>query len=338
MFMIVAHHYVVNSGLLECVSEQGELGSKDVFLLLFGWGGKTGINCFVLITGYFMCKSNITLLKWLKLFLEVEFYKIVFWAIFTFSGYIPFSLKGLIKAVFPFTSVSDGFVSCFLLFYLFIPFINRLISNLSEREHLCLIVLNLFVYTVLPSFVNANVTFNYVMWFAIVYVGAAYIRMYPKNLYDNTKFWLAVLVFSVLLSWTSVVTLAFVLHGLGKGIGLAYFFVNDSNKIMAVVTSLCAFMFFKSINISYSRFINTVAASTFGVLMIHANSDAMRAWLWHDVCNNVAVYSSGNIVLHAIGCVAAIYIICTLIDYLRIRFVEKPMMKILRRHTGRIEL
>lgn len=44
MLMIVAHHYVVNSGLLDCIEKQSQLGVKDYFLLLFGWGGKTGIT------------------------------------------------------------------------------------------------------------------------------------------------------------------------------------------------------------------------------------------------------------------------------------------------------
>ena len=73
--------------------------------------------------------------------------------------------------------------------------------------------------------------------------------------------------------------------------------------------------------------INTVAASTFGVLMIHANSNTMRRWLWHDVCNNVGAYEAGNVVAHAIVCVVAIYTICTVIDMVRIRFIEKPVLK-----------
>ena len=61
MITIVAHHYVVNSGLLDCIEKQAPLEFKDYFLILFGMGGKTGINCFVLITGYFMCTSYITI-------------------------------------------------------------------------------------------------------------------------------------------------------------------------------------------------------------------------------------------------------------------------------------
>lgn len=62
MLLIVAHHYVVNSGLTAVDGPvYAELLSvKSLCLLLFGAWGKIGINCFVLITGYFMCTSRIT--------------------------------------------------------------------------------------------------------------------------------------------------------------------------------------------------------------------------------------------------------------------------------------
>lgn len=52
MLCIVAHHYVVNSGLLELISKTASLTPNSFFLLFFGWGGKTGINCFLVITGW----------------------------------------------------------------------------------------------------------------------------------------------------------------------------------------------------------------------------------------------------------------------------------------------
>lgn len=61
MIAIVSHHYVVNSGLMECINASNPLGFNSIFLLLFGCWGKIGINCFVLITGCFMCESKITL-------------------------------------------------------------------------------------------------------------------------------------------------------------------------------------------------------------------------------------------------------------------------------------
>lgn len=67
MALIIAHHYVVNSGVLDIMHSDG-LIPKSIFLYLFGAWGKTGINCFVMITCYFMCKSEISIRKFLKYF------------------------------------------------------------------------------------------------------------------------------------------------------------------------------------------------------------------------------------------------------------------------------
>lgn len=94
MLLIVAHHYVVNSGVKPLMTEN-PLVAKSIFLYLLGMWGKTGINCFVLITGYFMCKKQITLRKFLKLLLEVEFYNVVIGGLFLLTGYESISLKAL---------------------------------------------------------------------------------------------------------------------------------------------------------------------------------------------------------------------------------------------------
>lgn len=80
------------------------------------------------------------------------------------------------------------------------------------------------------------------------------------------------------------------------------------------------------IKIGYNKIINTIAASTFGVLLIHANSNTMRRWLWQDTFNNVGAYESGNVVIHAVVSVVLIYAVCTVIDLIRIRLVENPIM------------
>ena len=87
-----------------------------------------------------------------------------------------------------------------------------------------------------------------------------------------------------------------------------------------------AFLFFKNLKIGCSKGINTVAASAFGVLCIHANSDTMRQWLWRDTCNNLGAYQTSYAVIHAIGCVVVIYAVCTLLDSLRIRLLERPLL------------
>lgn len=328
MLIIVAHHYVVNSGLVEMVESAETLRGNDIFLLLFGWGGKTGINCFVLITGFFMCTSKISVRKFLKLLGEVYFYNVLFFAIFTLTGYAPFSSEDFWYAIFPFFYVSDGFTTCFLLFYLFIPFLNILLNGMTEKQHAALVGLCLFIYTIISSVpkLGGNVDFNYVTWFTVLYFLSSYIRLYPKEIYNNTKLWGWLSLGSVLLSWASMIVIAFFDRLLGKDYSV-YFFVADSNKILAVVTALCAFMFFKNVKIKQSRWINTCAASTFGVLQIHANSDVMRQWLWRDVLDNVSYYQSEWLVVHACCAVVGVYVLCTIIDQIRIMIIEKPLFR-----------
>lgn len=327
MLMIVAHHYVVNSGLMSCIDAQNVLHFQDYFLLLFGWGGKTGINCFVLITGYFMCTSAITKKKFFKLLGERYFYAVAIWCLFFFTGYEAFSVKGFLKMMFPFFTVADNFTSCFLLFYLLIPFLNKLIHALTAKEHFMLMAWCIGVYVFLPSFAKANVVFNYITWFSILYVIASYIRLHPKDWLNSTKITGSLAGASLLLSWMSVIVLAIVSRFIGKEIGICYYFVADSNKVLALITGVSTFLFFKNLKIGYSKAINTIAASTFGVLLIHANSDTMRRWLWGDVCNNVGAYQEGNIIIHAIASVMVIYFVCTIIDMIRNRLIEQPLIK-----------
>lgn len=93
MLMIVAHHYVVNSGLTadDGPLRAAPLAANSIYLYLFGMWGKTGINCFLMITGYFMCTSKITVRKFLKLYLWVVFYGIVINGIFLATGRLEFS-------------------------------------------------------------------------------------------------------------------------------------------------------------------------------------------------------------------------------------------------------
>lgn len=102
-----------------------------------------------------------------------------------------------------------------------------------------------------------------------------------------------------------------------------YRLVSDSNALMAVATAVTSFMFFKNLKIPYNKYINTIGASTFGVLLIHANSDTMRRWLWRDVVDCVGHYADELYWLRPIIAVLLIFTICIVIDYIRIKTVEK---------------
>lgn len=321
MMLIVAHHYVVNSGLLD-VMHNDPMSGRSLYLYLIGMWGKTGINCFVLITGYFMCKSHITVKKFLKLLLEILFYNIVVWAVFIGIGYEPFSLKVAMKVLSPIQSVTHDFTSCFLIFYLLIPFLNILIQNLDKRMYIRLIGLCLFTYTILGTIPKFDVSFNYVTWFCILYFIASYIRMYGLFTKIKNSQWGILTALTLILAYTSVIGVNWI--NVQFGVNLDCFeLVADSNAIFAVIVSVCSFMYFKDLPIKQSKLINTISASTFGVLCIHANSDTMRHWLWKDVVNCIGQYSSEQLVLLSLVSIFCIFFSCIIIDYIRIHTLEK---------------
>ena len=322
MLLIVAHHYVVNSGVLDVMYQQ-PLSANSILLFLFGMWGKIGINCFVLITGYFMCKSNITIKKFLRLVLEVEFYKVVIYLVFIASGYESFSLTGVAKAILPITSIGTNFTGCFLVFYLCIPFLNILVRNMSEKQHLALLGLVFFTYIFMGTVPKFGVTMNYVSWFICLYFIASYIRLYPKELFEKAKLWGVCTVVLAILCILSVLCCVWIGARIDKQI--AFYFVTDSNTFLAVCIGVPSFLFFKNLKIKQSRMINTIAASTFGVLLIHANSDTMRKWLWQTVLNVKGAFSLSTplLVLHATLSVLGVFTVCVIIDQIRIRTVER---------------
>jgi len=85
-------------------------------------------------------------------------------------------------------------------------------------------------------------------------------------------------------------------------------------------------MYFKDLNIKQSKLINVIGGGTFGVLLIHANSDTMRQWLWKDLCNNVGHYATNAIYIHAILVPIAVFTVCSAIEFLRMKTIEKPLI------------
>ena len=329
MLLIVAHHYVVNSGLFDVMNED-VLCANTTFFSLFGAWGKTGINCFLLITGYFMCKSNISLRKFLRLILWVVTYNILITVIFIIGGgNTPKEILHMIFDAIPFRVIdSSHFTTCFVFFYLSIPFLNIILNNLSKRWHQWLIILMLIIYTLHGSIPKVmGVSMNYVSWFSVLYFIAAYLRLYPiKD--GNTKFWGVATLISFAISSIGILLLNYlqVKFGIEAKVQYSYMLVQDSNALLALINGITSFMWFKSIKLRNSKVINTIAASAFGVLLIHANSNAMRQWLWYYTVNCMGHFDTPYYWAYAIGCVLAIYVVCTLIDYIRIKTIETPLL------------
>ena len=325
MIMIVAHHYIINSGLTgaDGVLLSDYTSSNSIFMTIWGAWGKTGINCFLMITGYFMCTSKITIRKFVKLLGQVYLYKLLFFVIFLFAGYETVSATRLVKLLMPVWGFTNGFVPCFIAFWLSIPFLSILVQNLNKRQHQLLLMLSIGCYTILGSLPTFDVSFNYITWFGIIFFIASYIRLYPNPFFERKTMWGLLTIASFFLAIASILGIRLLF---GSKMGLGYNLVSDSNKIFAVAIAVCSFLWFKNLDIKHCKIVNAFGAGTFGVLLIHANSDAMRTWLWNDVVDVAGYYyalPTWKLALYSVGVVLTIFLISNLIDQLRILTAEK---------------
>lgn len=327
MLVIVAHHYIVNSGVIQCIVSTPphflQINRFNVyFALVFGWGGKTAINVFILITGYFMCRQQFKWRKVVFLALEIVLYRWLIYGIFLASGYESFNLKEFIKTVLvlPY-DFGWGFSSSFVGLYVLVPFINKLLSTLEKKELEKLICVLLVLFTGFSTFLF-NTSFEYIGWYVTVYLIGSYLRLYEMDWMNSRCITGLLCACSLAFSWLSVICIRFLAEKMNRNLSY-YYFVADSNKVLAIVTAISLFLLFKNINIGSNRLINKFSASTFGVLMIHASSDTMRRWLWQDVCKNTFAFATNSFIFHAVFCTLAVYIVCVSIDMVRKFFTDR---------------
>lgn len=329
MLMIIAHHYVVNSGITDLFDYNNITGNM-VFFQFFGWGGKTGINCFLLITGFFMCKQEFTWRKLLKLVLEIKFYQFAIWAIFLFTGYQRFSFYDLYLNTFSISlGLGRNFVSGYVVLFLLVPFLNTLIKSLNKKELLWLVVLLVIICSVIPTLVLASF-YEYTVWYVAMYLIGSYLRIYPPQFIFRTRtltwFWLSMLVLTMI--FASIIFMDYAKR-LGVESSNWDYFVSDSNKVLALIGSVTFFLLFKRINIGHVKLINNVAKTVFGVFMIHTQSDTMRQWLWKDVFDCAGQYGSSTAWINALIAINLVFVACAIIDYMRINLLEKPLFSII---------
>ena len=290
--------------------------------MIFGWGGKTAINVFILITGYFMCRQQFKWRKVVFLALEIVLYRWLIYGIFLSSGYESFNLKEFIKTVLvlPY-DFGWGFSSSFVGLYVLVPFINKLLSTLEKKELEKLICVLLVLFTGFSTFLF-NTSFEYIGWYVTVYLIGSYLRLYEMKWMSSRRITGLLCACSLAFSWLSVICIRFVAEKMNRNLPY-YYFVADSNKVLAIATAISLFLLFKNINIGSNRLINKFSASTFGVLMIHASSDTMRRWLWQDVCKNTFAFATNSFIFHAVFCTLAVYIVCVSIDMVRKFFTDR---------------
>ena len=337
MLMIIFHHIMqktfepsfITPEVLKSLDAWQTFGARGVY-----WMGMVGNYCFMMISGWFLCKSKFTMKKWLTLYAEVFFYSVVIGLIMFLTG-----KSGKIEFAKCFLALScsgNWYIWAYLTFFVTVPFLNKLIENLSKKEHLAIAVFFVLIGNVLPClwFTKWPMLTGSLFPFYVSYFAASYVRIYGIDFFNNKSRNLVLLILSLafLLSWSVFVKKVgdYVPIFYEKRFALYALVGADMKRILPFFAGFMFLMVFKDLKIRSSKIINLLGSATLGVYLIHENKD-FKYFLWHGIFKTTEVQNHLHLIIYAMGLTFLVFNACTLIDILRKKFIEPGYLKLINK-------
>lgn len=109
------------------------------------------------------------------------------------------------------------------------------------------------------------------------------------------------------------------------------------NTIFNLISSIALFCFFNSLNIRFNEFINKLAKYTFGVYLIDVNEYFSR-FLYRQVFNSDHYWNSNLMIVNLVYSVLSVYIICVLLESIRLKLFNKLFVNITSKFTKYVQV
>jgi len=320
MFMILLMHCFLNTGLL--VKGIFEDINSEIAWIIEALS-IVAVNCYILISGYFLIDSKCDTKKVLKLITQVLMYSLGIFIIFKICKW-NISLKDTLRLVLPITLKTYWFVTCYIILYLIAPFLNIIIKNTSKEqiEKLIIIItliswLSTILYYLGFDVIDATKGYG-ILWFINLYLIAGYIKLYVNKNYNKNQYLIIYIIVSLIVYATRVMILM-----MNKNKILSSDVFYNYNTITITISSICLFMFFKNLKINndiLKSIILKISPLTFAVYIIHEHPLIKRI-LYKNIVYLNSLMNGNIIVIIFIACII-IYIISCTIEYIRTKMIK----------------
>lgn len=310
MAMIVGLHYF-NSSMGGALGELSYTDFNFYIAYFLESAFIVGVNCFVLLTGYFQVnKTTVSFNKVTGLLAQIFFYSVVLYFVGVLFGDVSLSLVAFVKAAFPFFIGLKWFIKAYIILYLLSPFINKGLVQLDKKEFQSLLGIMLLFFSIWPSTLPSPPVEDAgygIINFVLVYSIGGYLRKHPQKDRPKLLYLLGYVVCALVVF--SAVTFAHIVLGGGVWIIWGY------NFIFNIIGAVFLFLFFSKLEIK-SKLINYIASFTFGVYLIHADP-SITGILYGDILNTSKYWFSPWFIVHALLSILLVYTGCTIIDMSR---------------------
>ena len=287
MLMIITLHFNIHS---KALLELGEPASSvQIFATVLEAIAITGVNVYVLISGYYLSSSKVRLSKVLLLILQVYFYTLLISGAMMFVG--AYSVKPedkldrALRYLFPISSEHYWFVTAYVIMYVLAPVMNAAVNAL-KRKQLKAVIIGLltwfcFIKSIVPvKFGTDRMGYDF-GWFICLYLIAAYIRKYDIVLFRDVKKSALVYLISVVV----IAAFSLVFYKINFDTGNFNYYAEvpcHYNFFFALTGALGLFSVFRFMRLKENLLadvIRIIAPYTLGVYLLHMHFEIADRWV-----------------------------------------------------------
>ncbi len=339
MLMIVSLHYLSKGGLLGDPS-RAKMSATGYAAWLLEAFCLVAVNVYVLISGYFgvdtpagMSGNGNTL--WdalrrpLKIWKQVFFYSAVIGFGAVIVGVQEVDIYQMFTYCFPIVTEHYWFASSYVILCLMMPFVNVGFSYLGERQLRYLLTGFLILFCVSKTVIPMRLPwdkFGYdCIWFLILYLTGAYLKRYGIRQLQARWRAAALYVGSVAMIFASFVLIRMVYLKTGRladriNYGYTYNFLFCYTGAVGLFLAFAPKTGRSRVSRILERFrkpVEAFAGASFGVYLIHEHVNIRQEWTTWFGCEAQAENAVPELLGHMAIVVAAVYLVCTLIELIR---------------------
>ena len=324
IMVIILHYFNANMGGLFGEVESNELNFYvsnfiESFCII-------AVDCFVLITGFFMYKRNsIKISKVIKLIVTLLILVFVIYILVYLFTDLSLSLKNLLNMYLNnVLKDSSWYVWVYCALYLLVPYINKLVKSLSNKNLISLITLMLILFSIFPTFLTDVIIkdrgYGIVNFITLYIIGAfiskkfEYFKRKKVSLYVSTYI------------LCSLVTFLFSISSICYFSGKAYSY-NSIFNIIGAVSFLCIFL---KLNIKENKCLAYMSKYTLSIYILHTLIILYQI-MWKDLFKCDMFYHSIYMIFHMIFTVFFIFILSLIISIIIDKLIIKNVYKIIDR-------
>ena len=313
ILFVTIHHFLTHGAYPSIFDADTSLTAADSIALFLDGFVYIGVNCFLLISGYFGIKCKLKSL--VNLLLICVFYSVAGYLIHLYIDHQTIG-RSILKSVFFLKYCNWWFVKCYIGLWLLAPILNKAIAHFSQREY----QLSLLMLTIASVYLGniREVAFfdggGYsILHFAYIYMIGGYIKRYVsvENIRNHKV--LILLIFIISASMWGGMSIA------AHSYAMPYWQIPNYNNLFLLLASISFFCLFTTFEFR-SKIINIIAMSAFPVYLVQEHIYIHRPLyaFVRRIYTEIAPPPSSIGVLIAIILAIIFFIIVCMFDQLRI--------------------